>query len=397
MHCISNLVAALALGATAAATPAQGPLAVGTHDVVWANKSGFGTPDLAARVCYPSPIGGVDTEILPSPTGWPVIVFLHGYSLLGRDYAALGEAWASEGFAVIQLDTAQFDWQAQAQDGRAVFAALLAANADPDEFVNGAFDTGRIAIAGHSMGGGTMGLILANNPGYRCGFALAPVSPAVTAAAQVTVPFGLAVGTGDAITPPFVFSQPYYDAVAPTSGLKFWHLMDQTCTHMNLVGFPPQGRVFARTNAIVVGFFRHFLDVDPTGIDRCIGPAANTEVTLVSLAVSVAQPRIWTSAPLSIGNLVRVSIAAEQGLGGILAGPAVTAGMPTSLGMLMLDPASAFTWVSGVAERQRRIDAWLNVPNDVGLIGVSVAFQSIGASTSSTLQLGSAAEFVIMP
>jgi hypothetical protein len=386
---------ALAVAAFAAVLPAQGPLAVGTHDVAWANQSGLGTPVLAARVCYPSPTGGVDAPILPATNGWPVVVFLHGFSLLGSDYSSLGAAWASEGFAVVLLDTAQFTPLDQEADGRAMFAALATANLEPTEFFHGAFDTRRIGVAGHSVGGGTMGLILSANPGYRCGFALAPVSPGSVVAAQVTVPFGLVVGTGDIITPAAVFSRPYYAAVAPSSGLKFWFLMDRTCTHMNLVGLAPGARVFARTTAIGVGFFRHFLDVDPNGIERCLGPAVTDDVTVIGMMQQIVEPRIWASGPLSIGSTVRMSVAAEPGVCGILAAAELVSGVPTAFGTLQLDAASLIRWSTGIVARPRRHDAWLTVPFDLSLIGTKMAFQAIGASTESPFQLGSAAEFVI--
>ncbi|MGB3966783.1 MAG: hypothetical protein WBO45_08630 [Planctomycetota bacterium] len=364
------------------------------HDAAWVNPTASGTPTLTARVCYPSPTGGVDAPILPASHGWPVIVFLHGYSLVGSDYATLGAAWASQGFAVVLLETAQWDYGTLAADGAALFAAIT--TGDPDEFFRDAFDCSRIGIAGHSMGAGSMGLLLGGNPGYRCALALAPLSPGAGPAAQVNVPFGLVAGTGDYITPPFVFSQPYYQAVAPATGMKFFYLMNNSCGHMNLAGFAGAANpVFRRTNAIAVGFFRHFLDIDPNGLDQCVGPPAYLEPRLVGISQQVVEPRVWAAGPFEINRTNRISVAAEEGLGGVLAALSTGAGTLTSVGILLLDPMTAFSWASGNADRMRRIDAFLYTPNNPALIGSSVAFQAIGPTTLNTLRLGSAAQFVV--
>jgi dienelactone hydrolase len=386
----------LAATALAAVVAAQAPHLVGRHDVAWPNVTGFGTPTLTARVYYPSPIGGPSAPVIPVDGGWPTLVFLHGYSLLGSDYAALGDDWARQGFVVVLLDTAQWTYIDQEHDGRAAYGALVDAATQTNDFFFGAFDTTRIALVGHSMGGGTLGLILGNNPGYRCGLALAPVSPGAGPAALVHVPFGLLVGAGDQVTPPDVFAAPYYDAVAPTSGLKFWYLMDHACDHMNLVGFSgAQHPVYRRTTEVALGFLRHFLDLDPNGLDRCIGPAALADDGLRSLRFEVAEPRLWASGPFTRGRTVRVSLAAEEGLGGILAALSASTGTPTSVGTLLLDPASAFTWTSGAVSRSGRLDAYLWTPSSPLLLGTTVAFQAIGASTQTSLVLGSVAQFVV--
>ncbi len=387
---------AFALAALSFAVTAPTQFAVGHHDVAWPNLSGQGTPLLAARVCYPSTTGGSSAPIEPNPIGWPVIVFLHGYSLIGSDYGELGAAFAAKGFAVVMLDTAQWNYVDQAYDGIAAFAALSVANRDTGTFFAGAFDTRRIAIAGHSMGAGTMGLVLASNPGYRCGYALAPVSPGVGPAAQIQVPFGMMVGTGDSITPWAVFSQPYYQAVAPTTGLKFWWLMDNTCDHMNIVGFSgATDPAFTRAMDVGIGFFRHFLDIDPAGLERCLGPAAFASPRLVKLTHQVVQPRVWAASRLAIGRTVRFSMTSEVGPAGILAAQSTSGETQTSLGILLLDPASTFTWTSGFTVREGRLDVWLTVPNNVSLVGYKVALQALGNTPSNQIQLGSAAEFIV--
>jgi hypothetical protein len=241
-----------------------------------------------------------------------------------------------------------------------------------------------------------MALILANNPGYRCGFAIAPVWPGTTYTSQVTVPMGLVVGAGDVVTPWYLHAQPYYHDLAPQTGLKFWYQMDASCDHMNIAGFKGAGRpAFVRTMSLGLGFFRHFLDIDAGGLEQCLGPGPLGDPHLLSLTSEIVQPRIWAAGHLAPGRTVRISLAAELGLGAMLAAPSTGWATPTSLGTLLLDPQSTFTWATGVAQRESRIDAMLTVPNNANLVGVTIAMQGLGATSSSPLLLGSAAEFVV--
>src|SRR5688572_4495672 len=247
--------------ALSASMPAQSPHAVGRRDVSWRNTSGHGSPELDARVCYPAPTNGIGVPLLPRAGGWPAIVFLHGYGQLGRDYIALGDAWASAGFIVVQLDTAQWNYLTLWDDGIAMFGALGAANVEPSGRFHDAFDLQRVGLAGHSAGGGTLGLVLALNPGYRCGLALAPVTPGTFVASMVDVPFGIVVGTGDSTTSPGTHSEPYFHAVASQQGFKFLYTMDVACDHLNVAGLTmaPMPDVFARVADVGRGFFQRFL------------------------------------------------------------------------------------------------------------------------------------------
>jgi acetyl esterase/lipase len=283
---------------------------VGQRDLGWTNPTKQGSPLLFTRVLYPSATGGVNAPIEPCATGWPVIVFLHGYAILGRDYVELASHWVSSGFAVVLVDSSMFAFFDEAADAVAQHAAILAANHDEGSFFHGAFDTGRMAIAGHSMGGGAMALALANNPGYRCGFALAPAWPGTSWTSQVTVPMAIAVGDGDVVTPWYLHAFPYYLSLMPQSGLKTWYLLDGECGHMNIVGLAgAQDPAFARIADLTVGFFRHFLDIDPSGLDRCLGPCVANTPQLLMHDTAIVQPRLWSDQSPAVGTIVRISIA----------------------------------------------------------------------------------------
>lgn len=380
-----------------AAAVAQAPYLVGNRDVAWPNTTGQGSASLAARVYYPATVAGSNTPLLARPGGWPAVVFLHGFAIGGTSYGTLAQAWAREGFVVVCNNTATFDNAGQEADGRALFSALVAANGS-GPFAGG-FDVQRVGLAGHSMGGGNVGNVLAANPGYRCGFALAPVTPRGNNAALVAVPFGIVVGTGDTIAPAATYAQPFYAALTGVAGHKFLYLMNGDCSHTNVAGLFLSGAtavaVFDRAAGVGLGFLRHWLTDSGTALEAAIGPGALAEPRLVSLSQAIEAPQVWAVDVLRVGTTTRLSIAAEPGLGGALAAFALAAPSPTPIGDLRLDAGSVFVAVVGVAGVERRIDGAVGIPNDPGFVGLQIALQAVGSTTSASLWLGGAAAYVV--
>ncbi|QEU92912.1 alpha/beta hydrolase family protein [Streptomyces kanamyceticus] len=148
----------------------------------------------SAQVPVPVPVLSVSPVVLPAPgravdlqvrvsapvTGsdLPVILLSHGLgpsnnlsSLNG--YAPLAHYWAAHGFVVIQpthLDSKTLDldpdapgaaphWRTRAEDMTRVIDRLDAVE-DAVPQLRGRIDRGRIAVAGHSMGGHTVSLLL---------------------------------------------------------------------------------------------------------------------------------------------------------------------------------------------------------------------------------------------
>jgi hypothetical protein len=388
--------------AAVALASAQG-YAVGTTYPVWSNVTGIGTPAMAVAVHYPAAAPGFDVPVLPSVNGWPVVVFLHGFDRLGDDYIDVGRRLAAAGFIAVLPNTSRLDYLGLRDDALAMPSLLTDANSATGTVLQRAMDLGRIGLAGHSMGGGIVGVVLATpGLGYRCGLGLAPVDPAVVfgpIVAQVTVPFGIVAGEGDVTTPPPATAVPYFLTLGTASGLKFLYLMNSDCAHLNIAGLAttPSPAVFPRVMDISVGFFRHFLTEDTAALEHCVGPAALAEPRLVALEQQIAQPQIWVGEPARIGRRVRISVAAEEGLGGVLAAFSFGPGTLTPLGTLLLDSATAFTLATGDADRERRIDASFQVPNNPALVGFTIALQAVGAAASSPLLLGSAIPLTVQP
>lgn len=401
MRLLALVVPLAAAHLAASLVPAQTPFAVGTRDVAWANTTGQGAAMLTARVHYPAAAAGANQPVLPRPGGWPVVVFLHGFALTGTPYSAFGDAFASRGFVVVLSNTSQFDNAGQERDGRALFAAVGAANGAAGGPFAGAFDLQRIALAGHSMGGGNVANVLAQNPGYRCGLAIAPVTPRGGNAALVDVPLAIVAGDGDTITPTGTNAAPYFAGLTGYGGLKSFTQLNGDATHTNLAGlFLSAGtatQVFAAVVATGLGFFEHCLGLDTAALEMAIGPTALAEPRLVALTTGFERPQVWVTPALRVGAASRVSVGAEPGLTGAFAAAALAAPTSTPVGELLLDPSSAFLAVVGVAGPGRRIDTATAVPNDPSFVGVQIALQAIGFGNGGSLRLGNAVATTVLP
>ena len=380
-----GLIGALAILASFAPVRSQGSGSVYPSLV---NTCGSGTPLLDVAVHFPTTAAGA---LVPRTGGWPVIVFLHGFNVLGYDYHYFGSALAAEGFIVVMANTARTNYLELNDDARSMPAALAAWNATPGHSLSGALDIDRMGLMGHSMGGGVTAMTLASTDEYRCGLAIAPVHPGAVTLGVVEEPFGLLVGDGDAVTPWLSHSAPFFVDLGTAVGLRFLYLMDGRVDHINVVGLWQVGLspIAVRSVLITAGWFHHMLEGTPDGLEQVLGQGAANDAYRLQHFSQVLVPQTWAAAPAKIGRSLRLSVACESGLGAVFGASSFVAGLPTPLGVLYLDPGSMFLVGLGVSADLQRIDIELPVPNNTSLIGVQLPLQGLGTVTTDPLLLGS--------
>lgn len=384
---------------------AQAPHAVGFFDGSWVNPTVAGTPVIDARVYYPAEHPGAGTPVRPSADGWPTVVFLHGYGMHGSDYAGLGHEIAAGGFVVVMLDTARFDYVQLEKDAIAMHALLKFENEHGHE-LKGAIDMKNVGVVGHSMGGGVAGLVCLDdpnypNPGYKIGLAIAPVFPGPIVG-LIRTPFGVISGEGDPVTIEAQHADPFFDALHPSSGLKFHYSMGPACDHdsivgINVVGGPVDMHVFRRAMKVSRGYLRHFLARDPIGLHEVFGTPALEDANFDEVRRQAALPQAWADSLMRIGTPTRLSFTSEDGFGAMVASlGGVATPIATVLGDLVLDPSSMFTITETIVTGQQ-LDVLMVLPYDASLVGLTFSLQGIGTTPSQQLRLGSPMTMTIQP
>ncbi len=381
------LVACLLGGAVASQT-----FPVGVRGFGLVNPTKTGSRILTSTVFYPAKSLGPRAPLLPRKGGYPIVVFLHGFTLSGWMYVELGYALASRGYIGVMADTAPKDLDLQIADGVAVLAALARENSRPGAFLAGALDTKHAAVMGHSTGGSNVVHVLANNPGYRAGIALAPFigydqKYVERVAPKVRVPLLILNGANDKITPYKKHAQVVFDQVTNSRDLIVFHLLNKDCNHMTvaawLSGRPPIAReVFELSQRIVGGFLDTFLRDAPRGLDRVAGRTARAEPRMQAISLRAQRPFYFKVGGDDVpGTNATFQVIAETGFAlHFLAGK--RANIATSIGTLRLDPATTifagFTPIGASKLSLFRIP----VSKDPRLRGAVLPLQVIGPSPS---------------
>ena len=171
-----------------------------------------GDREIPVTAHYPAATAGAEVTPLAGP--FPTIVFGHGFVMAGSDYGSIFDAWVDQGFVVIAVNTEEGiapDHEAFGLD----LAYVVAAAASELTPLIGALDD-RVAVGGHSMGGGAAWLAAAGGVADAV-FGLAPAETnpsAIAAAASVQIPALVLSGSEDTVTPAADHHTPIYSGTA---------------------------------------------------------------------------------------------------------------------------------------------------------------------------------------
>lgn len=214
---LAVLAALLAGGSTAGVSAGDGsqagPFAAGRRDVTVTRSNGS---TFQATLHYPATAAGPDTPFDPGGGPYPVFSFGHGYLTPVTQYASTLDHLASHGYFAIASRSGGSLFPSHgafAEDLRLCLDRLIAANADPASPFAGAVAIDRLAVGGHSMGGGASILAAAADPRIMAvvPLAAADTNPSsIAASSQIAAPLRLVVGSEDSIVPPGPSSGPMY-------------------------------------------------------------------------------------------------------------------------------------------------------------------------------------------
>jgi hypothetical protein len=325
-----------------------GPQAVGWKDVTFVDTiHGQGT--IEGRLFYPALTPGQNAEPDPLSGPYPLVGFQHGWLLNPSNYDNLCTHAASFGFVVASTgtETGFFpDYNQFALDTRSFLAWVEAESGNPASWLHGMAAAGDWAAVGHSMGGGSLSLLIGAEPRVRTIIGLQSATLSGQGVAEMQSFTGNVIqvaGSVDWIVPPNMVRE-WYDS-AENARRKAWFLVEGM-GHLGCMDnpgggdpLPPaeQARLHRR---LVAGFllaemkgeegWYHALmgeDMDPEPVDR--------ECRMI-------EPAFWAQeSPYQVRNLTAGIGGAEGDTAGILAsllpGSAIT-----PYGELGLDPFSFF-------------------------------------------------------
>ncbi|PWW60274.1 alpha/beta hydrolase family protein [Actinokineospora spheciospongiae] len=235
---------------TADSVGGNGPFSVSYSDVSAEDGPGFG----GGRIFYPR-----DT----SQGTFGVVAVSPGGGSVQASIGWLARGLATHGFVTIAMSNIANDDNAP-ERGRQLQAALDHLTRQAPAEVRRRIDTNRLAVAGHSLGGGGALFAARSNPSLKAAFAMAPWS-VVSNWSGVGVPTALVGGGKDKTAPVDNFSIPMYEGLPDSTRKAFAELTE--ADHLTFTRSTPL------VSTLAVSWVKRFVDGD-TRYTRflCPGP-----------------------------------------------------------------------------------------------------------------------------
>ncbi|SPL96833.1 Triacylglycerol lipase precursor [[Actinomadura] parvosata subsp. kistnae] len=262
------LTVSLVGGALMAASPAQaqGPYERGpdpTDAILEAGRGPFSTSQTSVSSLSVSGFGG-GTIYYPTDTSqgtFGAIAISPGYTARWSSLAWLGPRIASHGFVVIGIETNTI-YDQPASRGRQLLAALDYLVEDSSATVRSRIDPSRLAVAGHSMGGGGTLEAANDRPSLQAAVPLAPWN-LTKSWTGVRVPTMIIGGEADTVAPVATHSELFYSSIPASSEKAYLELN-------NASHFFPQTTNTTMAKSMVA-WLKRFVD-DDTRYERFLCP-----------------------------------------------------------------------------------------------------------------------------
>lgn len=212
---LASLLALLATLATIAATLFIAPATASAQAVADPSRQG---PLATSRTQVPSSVSGFGGGFIDAPTsGGPYagIALSPGFTARASSLSWVGPRLASHGFVVITIETNSTSDQPDSR-GSQLQAALNYLTRS--SAVRTRVDPNRLAVGGHSMGGGGTLRAAANNPALKAALPLAPWH-GTKSWSSVRVPTMIIAGSSDTVASTSSHARRFYDSI-PSSTEK---------------------------------------------------------------------------------------------------------------------------------------------------------------------------------
>ncbi|MER7370553.1 alpha/beta hydrolase family protein [Nonomuraea wenchangensis] len=224
-----TLALALVAGGLATAAPAQAasPYERGpnpTDSLLEASRGPFATAQQSVSSLSVSGFGG-GVIYYPTDTSqgtFGAIAISPGYTATWSSLAWLGPRIASHGFVVIGIETNTI-YDQPASRGRQLLAALDYLTQRSSTTIRSRIDSSRLAVAGHSMGGGGTLEAANDRPSLQAAVPIAPWN-LTKSWSGVRVPTMIIGGQADTIAPVATHSQPFYTSIPSSSEKAYLEL-----------------------------------------------------------------------------------------------------------------------------------------------------------------------------
>ncbi|MBC7994398.1 MAG: dienelactone hydrolase family protein [Rhizobacter sp.] len=250
----SLFVAAMSISALAAAQYQKGP----DPTVAGLERAGSFTVRTTTVSSLAAVGFGKGTIYYPSAAGsYGVIAISPGFTAYQSSISWMGTRLASHGFVVITIDTNTTSDQPDSR-GNQLTAALnkvVSLSRNSGNVLAGKVDATRLAVAGHSMGGGGTLAAARDNPSYKAAVPLAPWHTTKNWS-TVRVPTLIIGGESDTVAGDASHSIPFYTSIPNTTSKAFMEL--NNADHF----FPQASSQYPLVGKYMISWFKRFVDSD---------------------------------------------------------------------------------------------------------------------------------------
>ena len=183
--------------------------------------------EIPCVVWYPAEESGA--EAIPLGGDFPVFIMAHGFLMSATDYEDLALLLVNSNYVFVALDTEQGLMPDHESFGLDLsFVANQIVGGVSLGFLDESL-SGRVAIGGHSMGGGASWLAAAQTSSIDAVVAMAPADTdpsAILAGENITIPVLVISGAADTVTPPETQHEPIYNSAVNSSCRAFVSIED---------------------------------------------------------------------------------------------------------------------------------------------------------------------------